>query len=56
MKWRVITSTISFGKYVEIVSETVFADTEERAEQAARDLGLDRMLGFKYQRVEPIPA
>jgi len=56
MKWKVIVSTISFNEYVEVDAEIVFADTEQHAEDTARALGLDRMLGFKYQRVEPIPA
>ena len=53
-QWRVITSTISFGDYVEVSSEIVFGESASEAERSVRALGLDTMLGFKYERVEPI--
>jgi uncharacterized caspase-like protein len=54
-RWHVILSTISFNKYLEITSTTVHAEDEADAERCARALGLDQLLGFKYQRVEEIP-
>jgi hypothetical protein len=52
--WRVILSTVSFGDLLEIGNEIVYGDTSAEAERSVQARGLDRLMGWKYERVEPI--
>jgi hypothetical protein len=52
--WLVILSTVSFGDVVEVSAEIVYGDTSAEAERSMQARGLDTMLGWKYERLEPI--
>jgi hypothetical protein len=51
-RWRVIVSTISFGKRIEITSGFVWGDTEEIALRQSDEMGNRLLTHWKFERIE----
>lgn len=52
--YRIIVSTVSFGKHIEITSGDVYAPDADYADNLARVFGHKDLYGYKFERVEEI--